>query len=224
MPYIYPIAIGIGRARGLGRRTVDTRGRCIRGLVGPSSGIGSRPAVGRHGCWPWRADALGPTLNYPSPPVCFPPSDHPGSSIPVFTGTLDGAGTEPAANFMLGLLPTAEPTPPPTTGGSIPALVPASSPAGTPGASANPREVSGLPLFAAVLPRLIKRIVAKEFIDISEMLPEAWRAEPSSATAGVTANPVLPHTGVTVFWGPPVLGTPGPQSTGRIGTPSPIYR
>ena len=109
----YPIAIGIGRAQGLGHGTAGTRGRRIRGLVGPSSGIRSRPAAGQHGCWPRRADALGPTLNYPSPPVCFPRSEHPGSSLTVFTGTPDGAGTEPAANFVLGLLPTAKLTPPP---------------------------------------------------------------------------------------------------------------
>lgn len=41
----------------------------------------------------------------------------------------------------------------------------------------HPLEIAGLPGFGSVPPKLIKRIVAREYVDIWELLPETWHVE-----------------------------------------------
>ena len=38
-------------------------------------------------------------------------------------------------------------------------------------------EVASLPGFGSVTPKLIKKIVAREYVDIWELLPETWQVE-----------------------------------------------
>ena len=79
------------------------------------------------------------------------------ASLPLFTMPSAGTGTTPGSS----------------AGPVWPSVV--SSPASTPPGA--PVALGELPGFGSVPPRLIKKILAKEYVDIWELLPETWQVE-----------------------------------------------
>ena len=148
-----------------------------------------KPAAGvRHG-----GGWLGPTAGrrgavrtiIPTPHLSLSagPSGSRPPSLPVFSGaepgSLDTLAT--AALLELGSGP-----PIPATGTAPPSSAASLSPA--PSTGSIPAAVATIPGFSSLPPRLIRRIVAREFIDMSDLLPEAWRVDPAAQTA------CCPHT------------------------------
>ena len=114
----------------------------------PSSRRGTAPDRGaRTWCRAHHANFLG-TL-YPPPPSFCPGM---AASLPIFSLAGGGVRTSSAAHFAW---PTAV------------AL----------GRVATPEDLASLPGFDSVPPKLVKRILAKEYVDIWELLPETWQLE-----------------------------------------------
>ena len=109
------------------------------------------------------------------------------SFMPVFSGPHGGPDPVSTAMSQVGL---------PTSVCGQTAIVPVINPALPPAAD----PVGGamaLPEWGSVPPRLVKKILALEFIDMWELLPESWRLE---STESGCCNPRRPRRGlVTIF-------------------------
>ena len=113
-------------------------------------------------------------------PLPFPLPGPTGPTLPIFTetpGPPNSEGTLAAAALSQGL--------------------PRDRETATPGATATPvpAEISSLPGFASVPSRLVKRIMSKEYIDMTEMLPETWRLE-MLAASGCCPHAKRPRRGM----------------------------
>ena len=123
-------------------------------------------------------------------PLPFPLPGPTSPALPLFTeipGPLDTEGTLAAVALSQGQPRDREAA---TPGTATPCTV-------TPGTAAPPilAEISSLPGFASVPSRLVKRILAKEYIDMTEMLPETWRLE-MSAASGCCPHAKRPRRGM----------------------------
>ena len=100
---------------------------------------------------------------------------HGVSSLSLFGLLLYSVG---GSGATLSLLPVFSDTPVP--GGSLDGatsnLAGPSTPAVLPAATV-PAVIAALPGFAAVPPKLVRKIIGKEYIDMWELLPETWRVE-----------------------------------------------
>ena len=113
-------------------------------------------------------------------PLPFPLPGPTGPTLPIFTetpGPPNSEGTLATAALSQGLSRDRE--------------------TATPSAAATPvpAEISSLPGFASVPSRLVKRIMSKEYIDMTEMLPETWRLE-MSAASGCCPHAKRPRRGM----------------------------